>query len=113
MSQFSDEHVVADVLAAEEVERAQVGAVPREGVQRLRVQEVALGENLVHDARYVMRRCATINYSKPLVEYFALDMDALYKNIRKKSHASNVIPSQFGDVTAVVTEVVHLKEQGE
>ena len=49
-SQRSDEHVVADVLAAEEVERAQVGAVPREGVQRLRVQEVALGENLVHDA---------------------------------------------------------------
>ena len=46
MSQFSDEHVVADVLAAEEVERAQVGAVSREGVERLRVQKVALGENL-------------------------------------------------------------------
>ena len=113
MSQFSDEHVVADVLAAEEVERTQVRAVPREGVQRLRVQKVALGENLVHDARYVMRRCTTLNYSKPLVEYFALDMDALIEIFIKKSHASNVIPSQFGDVTAVVTEVVHLKEQGE
>ena len=45
-SQLSDKHVVADVLAAEEVERAQVGAVPREGVERLRVQKVALGENL-------------------------------------------------------------------
>ena len=45
-SQLSDEHVVTDVLAAEEVERAQVGAVPREGVERLRVQKVALGENL-------------------------------------------------------------------
>ena len=45
--QLSDEHVVADVLAAEEAERAQVGAVPREGVERLRVQKVALGEDLV------------------------------------------------------------------
>ena len=45
-SQLSDKHVVADVLAAEEVERAQVGAVSREGVERLRVQKVALGENL-------------------------------------------------------------------
>ena len=45
-SQRSDEHVVADVLAAEEVERAHVRAVLCKWIQRLRVQEVALGENL-------------------------------------------------------------------
>ena len=114
LSQFSDEHVVADVLAAEEVERAQVGAVPREGVQRLRVQEIALGEDLGHVARYVMRRCTTLHFSKPLPEYLTKHWIWMhFKNIHEKSHASNVIPSQFGDVTAVVTEVVHLKEQGE
>ena len=61
-SQLSDEHVVTDVLAAEEVERAQVGAVPREGVERLRVQKVALGEHLVSiSIGNLLRRCINLN----------------------------------------------------